>query len=247
VLLIIVAVAGLALGEEAAQGALMGKLNTMMGDQAASFLQTAIGSASNTHSGILASIIGVVSLIVTASGVFGEMQTALNAIWRAQPEGDSVTRLIKARLTSLSLVVALGFLLLIIGAAIAAIGQALHAILPFTEALLHFLNFAVSLALLVGVFAAVYKVLPDTPLTWNDVIIGAVVTALLVTIGKMAIGIYLGTSAVMSSFGAAGSVLASLLWVYYSAQIFLFGAEFTRAFSDLRRNRRLVSVQPAKA
>jgi membrane protein len=249
VLLIIVAVAGLVLGEDAAQGALMGKLHHWMGDQAASFLQTAIGSASNTHAGILASIIGVVSLIVTASGVFGEMQTALNAIWRTQPEGDSVTRLIKARLTSLGLVVALGFLLLVslvIGAAIAAVGQALHAILPFTEGLLHFLNFIVSLVLLAAIFAAIYKVLPDTPLTWSDVIIGAVVTALLVTIGKLAIGIYLGTSAVMSSFGAAGSVLASLLWVYYSAQIFLYGAEFTRAFSDLRHARNPASVERAQ-
>lgn len=250
VLLIIVAVAGLVLGEDAAQGALMGKLHHWMGDQAASFLQTAIGSASNTHAGILASIIGVVSLIITASGVFGEMQTALNAIWRAQPEGDSVTRLIKARLTSLGLVVALGFLLLVslvIGAAIAAVGQALHAILPFTEGLLHFLNFIVSLALLAAIFAAIYKVLPDTPLTWSDVIIGAMVTALLITIGKLAIGIYLGTSAVMSSFGAAGSVLASLLWVYYSAQIFLYGAEFTRAFSDLRHARKPASVERAQA
>ncbi|WP_158258412.1 YihY/virulence factor BrkB family protein [Rhodopila globiformis] len=250
VLLIIVAVAGLVLGEDAAQGALMGKLHHWMGDQAASFLQTAIGSASNTHAGILASIIGVVSLIITASGVFGEMQTALNAIWRAQPEGDSVTRLIKVRLTSLGLVVALGFLLLVslvIGAAIAAVGQALHAILPFTEGLLHFLNFIVSLALLAAIFAAIYKVLPDTPLTWSDVIIGAMVTALLITIGKLAIGIYLGTSAVMSSFGAAGSVLASLLWVYYSAQIFLYGAEFTRAFSDLRHARKPASVERAQA
>jgi len=237
VLLIIVAVAGLALGEEAARGALMGKLSTMMGDQAAGFLQTAIGSASNYHSGVLASVVGVVSLIVTASGVFGEMQTALNAIWRAEPEGDSVTRLIKARLTSLGLVVALGFLLLVslvVGAAVAAIGQALHAVVPSTEALLHVLNFVVSLALLAGIFAAIYKVLPDKPLTWHDVIIGAVATALMITIGKMAIGIYLGSTAVTSSFGAAGSVLASLLWVYYSAQIFLYGAEFTRAFSDLR-------------
>ena len=126
-----------------------------MGAQAASFLQTAIGSASNYHSGVLASIVGVVSLIVTASGVFGEMQTALNAIWRAKPEGDLVTRLIKARLTSLSLVVALGFLLLVslvIGAVIAAIGQALHAIMPFTEVLLHALNFIVSLGLLAADF-----------------------------------------------------------------------------------------------
>jgi membrane protein len=105
----------------------------------------------------------------------------------------------------------------------------------------------VSLALLSGIFAAIYKILPDTPLTWNDVIIGAVATALMITIGKMAIGIYLGSTAVTSSFGAAGSVLASLLWVYYSAQIFLYGAEFTRAFSDMRTKRRVPAREKAPA
>ena len=249
VLLIIVAVAGLVFGEDAARGALMSELRKAMGDQSAAFLQAAIGSASNHGSGLLATVIGVVSLIVTASGVFGEMQTALNAIWRAKPEGDSVTRLIKARLTSLTLVVTLGFLLLVslvVGAAIAAVGQALNSITPFTEALLHLLNFAVSLALLSAIFAAIYKILPDTYLRWSDTILGAVVTALLITIGKMAIGIYLGTTAIASSFGAAGSVLASLLWVYYSAQIFLYGAEFTRAYADIHAPKP-VSVEPAQA
>jgi membrane protein len=240
VLLIVVAVAGLVFGEDAARGALMGKLHDAMGEEAAGFLQTAIGSASNHKSGWLATTIGVVSLIVTASGVFGEMQTALNAIWRAKPEGDSVTRLIKARLTSLTLVVTLGFLLLVslvIGAAIATLGQMLNGIMPFTEVLLHLLNFAVSMTLLSAIFMAIYKILPDTHLRWSDTIVGALVTALLVTIGKMAIGIYLGTTGIASSFGAAGSVLASLLWVYYSAQIFLYGAEFTRAYAEVRAAR----------
>ena len=259
VLLIIVAVAGLFFGEDAARGALMGKLHDAMGEQAAGFLQTAIGSASNHHAGLLASVIGVVSLIVTASGVFGEMQTALNAIWRTKPEGDSVTRLIKARLTSLTLVVTLGFLLLVslvVGAAIAAVGQVLNGIMPFTQVLngimpftqvlLHMLNFAVSLTLLGAIFMAIYKILPDTHLRWSDTIVGALVTALLITIGKMAIGIYLGTSAIASSFGAAGSVLATLLWVYYSAQIFLYGAEFTRAWADVHAAKR-VPAEPAEA
>jgi membrane protein len=214
--------------------------------QTADFLQTAIGSASNHRSGILATLIGAISLIVTASGVFGEMQTALNAIWRANPEGTTVTRLIKARLTSLSLVVALGFLLLVslvVGAAIAAVGQALRSITPFTETLLHLLNFTVSLLLLTVVIAAIYKILPDTRLRWRDVLTGACVTAVLITIGKMAIGIYIGKSGIASSYGAAGSVLAALLWIYYSAQIFLFGAEFTRAYGD----QRTPSVQSAEA
>lgn len=235
VLLIVVAVAGLFYGEDAARGALMTKLSAVMGPQSAGFLQLAIGKASNHDSGVVATIIGVVSLIVTASGVFGEMQNALNAIWRADPEGTTVTQLIKARLTSLTLVVTLGFLLLVslvVGAAIAAVGQALNHITPFTEALLHLLNFCVSLAFLAVVVAAIYKILPDRRLAWRDTLIGALVTALLITVGKMGIGIYIGTSGIASSYGAAGSVLASLLWIYYSAQIFLFGAEFTRAYVD---------------
>jgi membrane protein len=248
VLLIVVAVAGLFYGEDAARGALMNKLDQAMGPQSAGFLQLAIGKASNHSSGILATLIGVVSLVVTASGVFGEMQTALNAIWRASPEGGAVERIIKARLTSLTLVVTLGFLLLVslvIGAAIAAIGQALDNIMPFTEALLHLLNFAISLIFLSAIFAAIYKTLPDRHLQWRDTIVGALVTASLITIGKLAIGIYIGRSGIASSYGAAGSVLASLLWVYYSAQIFLFGAEFTRAFEEHRvRARNPVQAPP---
>jgi len=235
VLLIVIAVAGLVFGEDAARGALMDKLSKAMGPQSAGFLQLAIGKASDHSSGVAATIVGIVSLIVTASGVFGEMQSALNAIWRASPEGTTVTRLIKARLTSLTLVVTLGFLLLVslvIGAAIAAVGQALNRIMPFTDILLAVLNFLISLALLSGIIAAIYKILPDKRLEWRDTAIGAVVTALLITIGKMAIGIYIGTSGIASSYGAAGSVLAALLWVYYSAEIFLFGAEFTRAWSE---------------
>ncbi|MBN8871959.1 MAG: YihY/virulence factor BrkB family protein [Rhodospirillales bacterium] len=250
VLLIIVAVAGLVLGEEAARGALMGKLEAIMGAQAAGFLQSAIGSASNHGAGVIATIVGIVSLIITASGVFGEMQTALNVIWRAQPEGDTVGRLVRARLTSLGLVVALGFLLLVslvLGTAVAAVGQQLNRIMPFSELLLHVLNSALSLAMLAVVVAAVYKVLPDCSLRWRDVLVGSVVTALLITIGKLAIGIYIGHTALASSYGAAGSVLAALFWVYYSAQIFLLGAEFTRVYADARSARRHRGVQPVPA
>lgn len=249
-LLIVVAVAGLFLGEDAARGALMTKLGNAMGSESAGFLQLAIGSASNPRSGIIATVIGVVSLVVTASGVFGEMQTALNAIWRASPEGTTVTRLIKSRLTSLTLVVTLGFLLLVslvIGAAIAAVGNVLNNIMPFTQMLLHLLNFAVSLTLLGAIFAAIYKILPDTHLRWRDVGVGAMVTALLITIGKMAIGLYIGTSGIASSYGAAGSVMAALLWVYYSAQIFLYGAEFTRAYAEAHNPRQAAAPRSVEA
>ncbi len=246
VLLIVVAVAGFFFGEDAARGALMGKLGQAMGPQSAGFLQLAIGSASNRGSSVLATIIGLVSLVITASGVFGEMQTALNAIWQASPEDAPVVRIIKARLTSLGLVVALGFLLLVslmIGAAIAALGHALNNVMPFAATLFRLLNFVVSLMFLSAIVTAIYKILPDRRLEWRDTVVGAFVTSLLITIGKMGIGIYIGSSGIASSYGAAGSVLASLLWVYYSAQIFLFGAEFTRAYAD----HRIAARQPAEA
>lgn len=250
VLLLIVAVAGLVLGEEAARGALMDKLRGVMGGPSAEFLQTAIGSASNRGSGLIATIIGLVSLVITASGVFGEMQSALNAIWRAKPGGDTVTQLVRARLTSLGLVVALGFLLLVslvVGAAIAALGNALGQIMPFTELLLHMLNTAISLAMLGLIIAAVYKVLPDTHIAWRDVIIGSLVTAVLINVGKVAIGIYIGETGIASSYGAAGSVLAALFWVYYSAQIFLLGAEFTHAYALRHGTRAARKAESKKA
>ncbi len=235
VLLIVVAVAGLALGEDAARGALMDRLSGVMGEQSAAFLQTAIGSASNHGSGVIATIVGIVSLVITASGVFGEMQTALNATWQAKPEGDTVGRLVRARLTSLGLVVALGFLLLVslvVGAAIAAVGHVVDSVLPSGQFLLQFLNALISLCMLALIIAAIYKVLPDCHLRWRDVLVGSLVTALLITLGKLAIGIYIGQSGMASSYGAAGSVLAALFWIYYSAQIFLLGAEFTRAYAQ---------------
>jgi len=247
VLLIVVAVAGLVYGEDAARGALIQKLTGSMDPQIAGFLQTAIGSASDHGSGTIATIVGVISLIVAASGVFGEMQTALNTIWRAQAEGGAVSRLIRGRLTSLGLVVALGFLLLVslvIGTAVAAIGRTLDRMMPFAELLLHGLNALISLALLSAVIAAIYKVLPDRSLRWRDVLVGAVVTALLINLGRMAIAIYIGHSGIASSYGAAGSVLAALLWIYYSAQIFLFGAEFTRVYAD---NERVTAEQKQRA
>ncbi|MGE4049389.1 MAG: YihY/virulence factor BrkB family protein [Acetobacteraceae bacterium] len=250
VLLIVVAVAGLVYGEEAARGALMQHLTGMMGPESARFLEAAIGSASNRGTGVMATIIGGVSLLITASGVFGEMQTALNAIWRAEPEGSTIGNLIKARLTSLGLVVALGFLLLVsllLGAAIATVGQALSQFSTFAVVFLQIANFLLSILLIGVVIAAIYKVLPDRDLRWRDVAVGAIVTAILINIGKLGIGIYIGSSGIASSYGAAGSVLAALLWVYYSAQIFLFGAEFTRVWAEAHGGFRVRERRAAQA
>ena len=235
VLLIVVAIAGLAFGRDAAQNAITEQLSGLMGRQTAEVLQTAVASAASKSSGVVATIIGLITLMVTASGVFGEMQTALNVIWKAKPEGTTVSRLIRGRAVSLGLVAALGFLLmvsLVVSTLLTAFGNYLNSILPFGQVILTGLNVVVSLALISFLFAAIYKVLPDRDLEWGDVVVGAIVTGVLFTIGKSLISWYIGSSAVASSFGAAGALIVLLLWVYYSAQIFLLGAEFTKVYAN---------------
>jgi membrane protein len=234
ILLIVVAIAGIAFGHEAAQLALSAQIAGLMGPESAGLFKTALQSASGKVSGTWAAVIGFVTLLVTASGVFGEMQATLNLIWKIEPSGASMSRLLRARIVSLGLVGALGFLLivsLIASAAIAALGDLLNAYIPFGELMLSAINAVVSFVLIAILFGAIYKVLPDRSLRWRDVRVGALATAALFTIGKSLIGWYLGTSAVASSYGAAGGLLITLLWVYYSSVIFLFGAEITRAFS----------------
>ena len=233
--MIVVAIAGLAFGRDAAQNAISAQLSGLMGQQTADVLQSAVASAAGKSSGILATLIGVATLVATASGVFGEMQSALNAIWKTKPHATTVSRLIQARAVSLGLVAALGFLLIVslaVSAGLTAFGDYLDSILPIGKLILPILNFTVSLLLLAILFAAIYKVLPDRRLQWRDVIVGAIVTAVLFTIGKTLIGWYLGSSAVASSYGAAGGLIVLLLWVYYSVQIFLLGAEFTKIFAN---------------
>jgi membrane protein len=235
VLLIVIAIAGLAFGRDAAQNAITAQLSGLMGQQTAEVLQSAVASAASKSSGIVATVVGIITLFATASGVFGEMQSALNAIWKAHPTGTTVSRLVRARAASLGLVAALGFLLmvsLVVSAALTAFGNQINSILPFGRLLLSGLNFVVSLLLISVLFAAIYKVLPDRHLEWRDVVVGAIVTAVLFTIGKSLIGLYIGSSAVASSYGAAGALIVLLLWVYYSAQIFLLGAEFTKVYAN---------------
>jgi membrane protein len=236
VLLIVIAIAGLAFGRDAAQNAIIGQLSGLMGPQAAEVLQSAVASASGASSGIIATIVGLMTLVITASGVFGEMQSTLNAIWKAEPANlTTVSRLIRARAASLGLVAALGFLLmvsLVVSAALTAFGNHLNSILPLGKLLLPALHFAVSLLLISVLFAAIYKILPDRHLEWRDVVVGGVVTAILFNIGKSLIGWYIGSSAIASSYGAAGALIVLLLWVYYSIQIFLLGAEFTKIYTN---------------
>jgi membrane protein len=237
ILLIVVAIAGLAFGREAAQNGIVAQLSGLMGKESAQLLQSAIAGAQGKSSGTLATVIGVATVIVTASGVFGEMQSALNTIWKADSSGTPISRLIRARAASLGLVVSLGFLMmvsLVVSAGLTALGNYLNAVLPFGKVLLTILNGLVSFVLIAVLFAAIYKVLPDRPIQWRDVVVGSAVTSLLFTGGKSLIGWYIGSSAVASTYGAAGALIIILLWVYYSAQIFLLGAEFTKAYSDIR-------------
>lgn len=234
ILLLIVALAGLVFGQDAARNAVSDQMSGLMGRQSADVFQSVLKSASNPSSGVIATVIGLFTLLLTASGVFGEMQSALNMIWKTKSQESSVSRLIRARTVSLGLVIALGFLLIVslaVSAAITALSDTVNQILPFGSVLIEGLNLLISYVLIALLFAAIYKVLPDRHLEWRDVWFGAFVTAALFTIGKSLIGIYLGSSAVGSSFGAASALIIVLLWIYYSSLIFLLGAEFTRAFS----------------
>jgi membrane protein len=250
VLLIVVAIAGLAFGRTAAQDAITSQLSSLMGQQTAELLQTAVASAAAKSSGILATIIGVLMLVVTASGVFGEVQSALNAIWKVESKGmtagrSTVSRLIRARAASLGLVATLAFLLIVslaVSAGLTAFSNQLNSILPFGKFVLATLNLVVSLALISVLFAAIYKILPDRHLEWRDVIVGAVATTVLFTVGKSLIGWYLGSSAIASSYGAAGALIILLLWVYYSVQTFLLGAEFTKVFANRHGSKQDVPV-----
>ncbi|UCI06299.1 YihY/virulence factor BrkB family protein [Mesorhizobium sp. B1-1-8] len=241
ILLIVVAIAGIVIGNDAAQLALSAEFSGVMGQQSADLLKATIETASHRGSSTLATIIGLIALLVTASGVFGEMQQSLNEIWKVRPDGVSLSRLVRARAASLGLVAALGFMLLVslaASTAISALGEFINARLPFGELIVSAINTVVSFVLIALLFAAIYKVLPDRSLKWRDVAVGSLVTTVLFTIGKSLIGWYIGTSAIATSYGAAGALMVVLLWVYYSAQIFLFGAEITRAYSVRRGSRK---------
>jgi len=234
VLVLIVAIAGSAFGDDAARGALASQLGGIMGADSANFVQDVVVHAAAHGSGTVAGIFGVLALLVTASGVFGEIQAALNAIWHAAPKGTTLRRLVRARLLSLALVGGLGGLLLLslgISTILSLLGQTLGSLGTAELWLGQLLNFAVTFLLAALLIAAIYKILPDTEIAWRPALVGAIVTAFLFEVGKFLIGFYLGRVAPSSAYGTAGSLLIILLWTYYSAQIFLLGAEFTKVFA----------------
>jgi membrane protein len=234
VLLVVIAIAGLGFGREAAEGAIVDQLSVLMGHQTAVALQGMIESAAKPHEGTWATIIGLTVLIFAISGVFGEVQSAMNAIWKAEPHSSTLTRLVRARLVSMGLVVTCGFLLtvsLATSAALAALSTYLKYVFPQIQTVLNVLDVVMSAVLIGGMFAAIFKVLPDTDIAWRDVAIGALASTILFEAGKYAIAFYIGESNVASSYGAAGALIVLLVWIYYSAQIFLLGAEFSRAYA----------------
>lgn len=234
-LILVVAMAGLAFGEEAAQGAIEQQLSDLVGAESAKAIQAAVASARDIGSGILATIIGLGTLLIGATTVFTELQSALNVIWRAPPRTEStVWQLLRVRLLSLSLIAGIGFLLLVslvISALLSAFGSYIGRALPGWETVLDLLNFVISFAVTTMLFGLIYRILPDVWIAWRDVLFGAGITALLFTVGKYLIGLYIGQSATASSYGAAGAFIVVLIWVYYSAQIFLFGAEIAHAYA----------------
>ena len=230
-LILAISIAGLLLGHDAAQGKIMAEIGGLVGPKSAAAIQDMIkGAASRPSKGIVGSIIGIVTLIAGATGVLSELKSALNTIWRTQEPGN-VKEVIKKNALFVGMLLGIGFLMtvsLILSAALASLGAFLTGFLPAPEIILHGIDFLISTAIIGVLFAAMYRFLPNTKIEWRDVWIGAAVTSVLFNFGKIALGLYIGKSAVASSYGAAGSILVLLLWVYYSGLIFYFGAEFTK-------------------
>lgn len=211
------------------------QMQNLVGNEGADAFKSIIEKGQKADVGILASITGLITLLVGASGVFSEIRSALNKIWEVKPKvGTDVIELIRQNLFSFGMVLAIGFLLLVsllLSAALAAIGTFWTALLPMPEWVMSGLNFLISFLTITALFALIFKYVPETKIAWKDVLAGSFFTAFLFVVGKTLIGLYLGKAAVGSAYGAAGSLIVLIVWVYYSAQIFFFGAAFTRSLA----------------
>ncbi|HSF34413.1 MAG TPA: YihY/virulence factor BrkB family protein [Candidatus Tectomicrobia bacterium] len=249
-LIIVMAIAALAFGQEVAHTQTIQQIEGLIGMEGAQAVQSVIENASKPSSGVTATLIGLATLLFGATIVFSELQDALNIIWKipSRPERSLVIGLIRDRFLSFIMVLAIGFLLLLAlltNTALAAIAQIFREALPSQTYFLRVANSLFFLVILTMLFAMIYKFLPDTDIGWEGVLIGAVATALLFAIGKFLIGLYLVYSSITSVYGAAGSLVVVLVWVYYSAQIFYFGAEFTKVYATRRRHK-VVSTADSK-
>jgi len=234
--IIVIAIAGMWFGHEQAQKQIFDQISGLVGDKGAQAISGMLQAANKPHEGMIATVLAVITLLFGATGVFVQLQDALNTIWEVKPKpGRGLWTFICQRMLSLAMVFGIGFLLLVslvISAGLAAAGRWLSGALPGGEALWQVLNFAISFAVIAALFTLMFKYLPDVKVAWRDVWLGGIITALLFTVGKYALGMYLGRSGVSSAYGAAGSLVILLLWVYYSAQILFFGAEFTRVYAS---------------
>jgi membrane protein len=248
ILLVAMGIAGLVFGAEAVRGQLVGQIDHLVGREGARAVQSLLAGASQRKAGVLATVLGGMTFVLAATGAFLELQTALNTIWRVKPKpGVNLKALLLDRVRSFGLVVAIGFLLtvsLAVSAALAALSGWLGRRAPGVPLLWGAVNVLLSLGVITVLFAMLYRFVPDVRLRWGDVWTGAFVTAVLFTIGKQLIGLYLGQSTIASSYGAAGSVVVLLLWVYYSSQIVLLGAEFTRVHAQRERSQLQPQPQP---
>ena len=237
IFIVAIAIAGLAFGEEAVRGEIVGQIEGLVGHDGAQAVQAMLEGAAKPSSSILVTTLGVITFFLGATGAFLELQADLDAIWRVKPKsrGSFLRDLLMQRLISFGLVLGFAFLLLtslVVSAALAAAHRYMGNAFPGVAVLWEAVNVVVSLGVITLLFAMIYKVLPDVKLDWSDVWVGALVTAGLFTIGKFLIGLYLGTSTFASTYGAAGSVIVILVWVYYTSQLILLGAEFTRAYVE---------------
>ncbi len=241
-LLIILAVTSLFWSRDVVQDQILNQVQGLVGAEGRTFISDMLTTASSPAKGIFATIVGIITLLWGALGVFNELQNSLNTIWEVEEEEEqeqgfigAIKKILFGRLLSFGMILGIGFLLLVslvISAGLSAVQETMGNAIPLSEILLQILNLIISIGIVTVLFALIFKFLPDADIAWRDVWLGAFVTALLFSLGKFLIGLYLGNSTVGSSFGAAGSLVLLLLWIYYSAQILLFGAEFTQVYAN---------------
>lgn len=249
-LLVIIAIVGFILGKSATEGNLVGTISNVVGEQGAQVIQDAVKNAGKPGAGIIASVIGVVTLLLGASGIFGQLQDALNTVWKAEPPKGGLLDTIRARFVPFLMVLGSGLLLVLSLAAqstLSVLGKYLSDTLPGGALLWGVVNIVISLGIITLMFAMIFKFLPDTDIAWKDVWAGAALTSLLFTLGQIGLAFYLSISNVGSPYGAAGSLVVVLVWIYYSAQLLLFGAEFTKVYAERHGSRAPEPVRGAKA
>jgi len=232
----LLSIAGLVFGREAASGHIAGQVQGLVGQDRAQVIEDIIANANKPATGVVSGVVGTIILLLGAAGVFGALQDGLNTVWEVEPKpGRGVVGILKDRFLSLTMVLGVGFLLLVslvLSAALALLGKYFAGVLPLHPLVLEVMNFVLSFGVITLLFALMFKILPDVEIAWSDVWIGAAITALLFTIGKVLIGLYLGRSTIGTTYGAAGSLVVILIWIYYSAQILFFGAELTQVYTN---------------